>query len=214
MIDLNELIIKNEPLIYSIINRYKEYFDIEDLYQTAVIGLINAYKNYKNDKQTKFSSYAYFYIKGEVKKYIRESNTLKISKELIKLNTCITKAKEILYQKLNREPTDFELSLFLEIEETQIANAKLATALVESLDNDIEDDLYNKTGYIQKEYEEEILDLKTEINNLKELEKQIIISRYEEGLTQQEVSKLLGINQTKISREETKILKKLKDRLT
>lgn len=157
MIDLNELIIQNEPLIYSIINRYKEYFDIEDLYQTAAIGLINAYKNYKNDKQTKFSSYAYFYIKGEVKKYIRESNTLKISKELIKLNTMITKAKEILYQRLNREPTDFELSLFLEIDETQITNAKLATALVESLDNDIEDDLYNKTGYIQKEYEGEIL---------------------------------------------------------
>lgn len=214
MIDLNELIIQNEPLIYSIINRYKEYFDIEDLYQTAAIGLINAYKNYKNDKQTKFSSYAYFYIKGEVKKYIRESNTLKISKELIKLNTMITKAKEILYQRLNREPTDFELSLFLEIDETQITNAKLATALVESLDNDIDDDLYNKTGYIQKEYEGEILDLKTEINNLKELEKQIIISRYEEGLTQQEVSKLLGINQTKVSREETKILQKLRDRLT
>ena len=54
MIDLNELIIQNELLIYSIINRYKDYFDIEDLYQTAVIGLINAYKNYKDDKQTRY----------------------------------------------------------------------------------------------------------------------------------------------------------------
>lgn len=213
MIDLNELIIQNELLIYSIINRYKDYFDIEDLYQTAVIGLINAYKNYKDDKQTKFSSYAYFYMKGEIKKYIRESNILKISKELIKLNTSIVKAKEVLYQRLNREPTDFELSLFLEIDEQEIINAELATSLVESLDNDIEDNLYNKTGYIQKEYEGEILDLKTEINNLKELEKQIIISRYEEGLTQQEVSKLLGINQTKVSREEKQILQKLRDRL-
>ena len=213
MIDLNELIIQNELLIYSIINRYKDYFDIEDLYQTAVIGLINAYKNYKDDKQTKFSSYAYFYMKGEVKKYIRESNILKISKELIKLNTSIVKAKEVLYQRLNREPTDFELSLFLEIDEQEIINAELATSLVESLDNDIEDNLYNKTGYIQKEYDGEILDLKTEINNLKELEKQIIISRYEEGLTQQEVSKLLGINQTKVSREEKQILQKLRDRL-
>ena len=213
MIDLNELIIQNELLIYSIINRYKDYFDIEDLYQTAVIGLINAYKNYKDDKQTKFSSYAYFYMKGEVKKYIRESNILKISKELIKLNTSIVKAKEVLYQRLNREPTDFELSLFLEIDEQEIINAELATSLVESLDNDIEDNLYNKTGYIQKEYEGEILDLKIEINNLKELEKQIIISRYEEGLTQQEVSKLLGINQTKVSREEKQILQKLRDRL-
>ena len=85
MIDLNELIIQNELLIYSIINRYKDYFDIEDLYQTAVIGLINAYKNYKDDKQTKFSSYAYFYMKGEVKKYIRENNPIKISVHIIKL---------------------------------------------------------------------------------------------------------------------------------
>ena len=211
--DLNQLIIENEPLIYSVINRYKNYFDIDDLYQTAVIGLLNAYKNYRNDKNTKFSSYAYFYIKGEVKKYIRESNTLKISKELIKLNTSINKAKEVLYQRLNREPSDFELALFLEIDEEQIINAKFATMLVESLDNEVCDDLYNKMPYVEKEYQEEILDLKTEINNLKELERQIILSRYEEGLTQQEVSKLLGINQTKVSREEQQILRKLKDRL-
>lgn len=213
MMDLNQLIIENEPLIYSVINRYKNYFDIDDLYQTAVIGLLNAYKNYRNDKNTKFSSYAYFYIKGEVKKYIRESNTLKISKELIKLNTSINKAKEVLYQRLNREPSDFELALFLEIDEEQIINAKFATMLVESLDNEVCDDLYNKMPYVEKEYQEEILDLKTEINNLKELERQIILSRYEEGLTQQEVSKLLGINQTKVSREEQQILRKLKDRL-
>ncbi len=213
MTDLNELIFQNENLIYSIINKYKDYFDLEDLYQTAAIGLINAYKNYKQDKNTKFSSYAYFYIEGEVKKYIRESNTLKISKELIKLNTAIQKAKEVLYQKLNREPTDFELSLFLEIEEQEIINAKQATALVESLDNDEEENLYNKTSYNEQKYNEEILDLRTEINNLKELQRQIIISRYEEGLTQQEVSKLLGINQTKVSREEKEILVRLRNRL-
>ena len=213
MTDLNELIFQNENLIYSIINKYKDYFDLEDLYQTAAIGLINAYKNYKQDKNTKFSSYAYFYIEGEVKKYIRGSNTLKISKELIKLNTAIQKAKEVLWQKLNREPTDFELSLFLEIEEQEIINAKQATALVESLDNDEEENLYNKTSYNEQKYNEEILDLRTEINNLKELQRQIIISRYEEGLTQQEVSKLLGINQTKVSREEKEILVRLRNRL-
>lgn len=213
MTDLNELIFQNENLIYSIINKYKDYFDLEDLYQTAAIGLINAYKNYKQDKNTKFSSYAYFYIEGEVKKYIRGSNTLKISKELIKLNTAIQKSKEVLWQKLNREPTDFELSLFLEIEEQEIINAKQATALVESLDNDEEENLYNKTSYNEQKYNEEILDLRTEINNLKELQRQIIISRYEEGLTQQEVSKLLGINQTKVSREEKEILVRLRNRL-
>ena len=72
--DLATWISQNEKLIYKLASYFSDYASIEDLYQTAVIGLINAYKNYKDDKQTKFSSYAYFYMKGEVKKYIRESN--------------------------------------------------------------------------------------------------------------------------------------------
>ena len=213
MINKTQMLLENEKIVYSIISKYTYYFDKDDLYQVGMIGLIDAYENYDPDKNTKFSSYAYFYIEGEVKKYIRESNTLKISKELIKLNTAIQKAKEVLCQKLNREPTDFELSLFLEIEEQEIINAKQATALMESLDNDEEENLYNKTSYNEQKYNEEILDLRTEINNLKELQRQIIISRYEEGLTQQEVSKLLGINQTKVSREEKEILVRLRNRL-
>ena len=63
----SELVYENEKLIYSIINKYRNYFDLEDLYQVAVEGLIKAYKKYKDDMNTKFSSFAYFYIMGEIK---------------------------------------------------------------------------------------------------------------------------------------------------
>lgn len=107
-----DILLENEGLIYSIINKYTYYFDKDDLYQVGVIGLINAYKNYKDDKQTKFSSYAYFYILGEVKKYIYESNVFKVSKELTKINIAIERAKAVLTQKIIKRANRFR-NIFL-----------------------------------------------------------------------------------------------------
>ena len=81
---MEDIILKYEKLIWSIVNKYKSYFDKDDLFQVGVIGLINAYKNYDKKQNTKFSSYAYFYIFGEIKKYISESYLFKVSKELVK----------------------------------------------------------------------------------------------------------------------------------
>ena len=94
MKDKTTILLENENIIYSIINRYIYYFDKDDLYQVGMIGLIDAYNHYKGDKNTKFSSFAYFYVLGRVKEYIRNSNMMKVSKELIKLNTSIEKARE------------------------------------------------------------------------------------------------------------------------
>lgn len=215
MIKQVELLEQNEYIVYSIINKYTSYFDKDDLYQVAMIGLINALKNYKEDKNTKFSSYAYFYIKGEVTKYIRESNILKISKDLIKLNTSIEKAKDYLTQKIGRIPSREELSLFLEIDIKDIEEAENIKTLVTSLDNQTEEEteMYNFYGYEEKSYKEELLDLRNELEKLSEFDRKIIEKRYKEGLTQSEISKELGINQVKISRCEKEILIKLRKRL-
>ena len=69
MKSIEDVLIENERLVYSIINKFGSYQDKDDLYQVGMIGLINAYKNFDSSKNTKFSSYAYFYILGEVKKY-------------------------------------------------------------------------------------------------------------------------------------------------
>ena len=214
MNDKTTILLENENIIYSIINRYTYYFDKDDLYQVGMIGLIDAFNHYKNDKNTKFSSFAYFYVLGRVKEYIRNSNMMKVSKELIKLNASIEKAKDYLTQRIGHIPTDDDIALFLEIDIESLRQAKEANSLIMSLETETEEEnLYNRVGYEEKLYREDILDLRKELDNLTEEDRKIITKRYEEGLTQSEVSKELGINQVKVSRKEKEILTRLKTRL-
>ena len=210
-----KVLLENEYIVYSIINKYTYYFDKDDLYQVGMIGLIDAYNHYEEDKNTKFSSFAYFYVLGKVKEHLRNTNLVKVSKELVKLNTSIEKARDYLTQKLNYIPTDEEIALFLEIDVEKVRQAKEANKLVMSLEteNEQEQDMYNKIGYEEIGYREDILDLRKEIDNLNEFDRNIIIKRYEEGLTQSELSQELGINQVKVSRKEKEILTRLRTRL-
>lgn len=215
MKDKCEVLLENENIVYSIINKYTYYFDKDDLYQVGMMGLIDAYDHYKSDKNTKFSSFAYFYVLGKVKEYIRNSHILKVSRELIKLNASIEKARDYLTQKIGQIPTDDDIALFLEIDVNSIRQAKEATNLVMSLEteNEEEQTLYSRIGYEEQLYREDILDLKQELNKLNEYDRNIIIKRYKEGLTQSELSKELGINQVKVSRKEKEILTRLRTRL-
>ena len=124
-----------EGLVYSIIHKYSKKFDYDDLYQVGMLGLIDAYKHF-DSSQTKFSSFAYFYIVGEINKYIRNSSSLKVSDQYVKIKKQIIKAKEKMTQKLGREPTSLEISLFLDIDENLIHQAILATETVDSIEND------------------------------------------------------------------------------
>lgn len=217
MINEARLIEENEYIIYHIINKYSYYFDKDDLYQVGMLGLLNACRHYDNGKNTKFSSFAYFYVLGEVTKYIRDSNFLKVSKDLVKLNSSIEKARDYLTQKIGYVPSNDEIALFLEIDVSKINEAEIANSLITSLDNDVnannEPEIYNYYGYCEKGYNEEILDLKTELDKLNEFDRELITKRYNEGLSQSEVSKELGINQVKVSRCEKQILTKLRTRL-
>ena len=213
---ITDLILENEGLIYKIINKYKNYFELDDLYQVAVMGLIKAYKNYKNDYNTKFTSYAYPYILGEVIKYINDFRSIKVNKNMKMLYSKIIKAKEILSQRLMKEPTIYELSLFLEMDEAIISEVMEANMTVDSLDKIImEDDknfeLYDKVGYYDNGVEN--YPLMMELSKLSKEERQIIVSRYYEDMTQKEVGEALGMYQVEVSRKEKKILQKLKDNI-
>lgn len=215
-----EDIMNYEKLVYSVISDFKNYYDIDDLKQVGMIGLLKAYQNYSEDKNTKFSTYAYLYIKGEVLKYIREDRNIKINREVIKLSSSINKAKAILEQKLYREPSITELSLFLDVDESVINEALRQQELVQSLDFTINDDedkeisMYDVTPYHEPGFNEDILDLREELKKLSQEEQYLIKCRYFNDMTQTETSKVLGVNQVKVSREESKILKKLKCSLT
>lgn len=207
-------VLEYEKLIYKMISKYKN-FDQEDLYQVAMLGLMNAKRNYKPDENTKFSTYAYYYILGEINTYIKASNPVKISQDLLRLKGSLTHAKEVMTQRLRREPTIEELSVFLEVPMDKIEEAMIATSAVESLDYtyDDENDLYNSFGQPETQMTEDFLDLKNAVQNLPKEEQALIVARYYEGLTQQETSETLGMSQVQVSRKETKILQKLKTSL-
>ena len=129
---LNQIIEENKNLIYSIIKKYTYYYDKEDLFQTATIGLIKAYNNYDSSKNTKFSTYAYTYILSEVLLYINNNRDIRLGKNYLKIYKKINEAKLVLTQKLMKEPTIYELSLFLELDENLINQV---LALTQSFSN-------------------------------------------------------------------------------
>ncbi len=211
-----DLVVDNERLVYSIINKFNGYYDRDDLYQVGMIGLINATKNFDKNAGVKFSTYAYTYVFGEINNYIRENNNLKISKDTIRLKKSIEKAKDLMRQKLLREPTTLEVALFLDMDEEKIIEIESIKQETKSLDYIIDEDsnnLYNKVRFEDKETRPEILDLKNELEKLDLDEKKLIYKRYYMDMTQQETSKEMGISQVQVYRKEAKIFEKLKSRL-
>lgn len=216
---LNQIIEENKNLIYSIIKKYTYYYDKEDLFQTATIGLIKAYNNYDSSKNTKFSTYAYTYILSEVLLYINNNRDIRLGRNYLKIYTKINEAKLILTQKLMKEPTTYELSLFLELDENLINQVLALTQSFSNLEEIISKDGKNLTllDVVSDKDKDKMIDnliLKETLNNLTEEERQILMLRYYDERTQQEVANILGTNQVYISRNEKKVLKKLKEDLS
>jgi RNA polymerase sporulation-specific sigma factor len=215
---LDVVLDENKNLIYSISHYFENYTNKEDLYQAGVVGLITAYKNYNPEFNNKFSTYAYQYILGEMKKYVREDKGIKISRDISKLNLKIEKCSILLAQKLMRKPSIKEIANFLNIEEYQIAEALKSTNSLQSLDETICNDskeitLYDTIGSRPKVDIIDSIMLKDELEKLPEPDKTIIKNRYLNDMTQKEIGKKLGMSQVQVSRYEQKILTKLKSKL-
>lgn len=215
---LNQMILDNQNLIYSIIHKYTYFYDKEDLFQTGVIGLMKAYNNYDANMNTKFSTYAYTYILSEVLAYINANRNIKLGREYQKLYKKINEAKTILTQRLMKEPSTYELSLFLEIDEQVIIHILEVTGRFSGLD-----EIVSKDGKslclldtISRENKDDMIDnliLKEEIDKLSDDEKKIIWMRYYDDRTQQEVANMLGTNQVHVSRSEKRVLQRLRNNL-
>lgn len=203
-------------LIYAIIRKYFKGYDIEDLYQVGVVGVMKAYDNYKKDKNTKFSTYAYKYIYGEIYSYINSSKILKISKENNILYKKINEARNILSQRLMKEPSLYELAAFLEIEPSTIEIVNNSMNKVDSLDRIIYSDgkdvaLFDTVRDNKDYYNIDYMLLNEELNKLSKEEKKLIYLRYFEDRTQSEVASILGKSQVGVSRSEQKTLKKIRN---
>ena len=206
-----------DKYIYSLARKYcKNPSDLEDLYQVGQIGLVLALKNYKENSNAKFSTYAHFYIKGEILKYIRENKAIKINYDTDKLIRSIAKVKEHLMQINSCEPSLEEIAAYLEIPLSSIIDAVNMSQTVKSLDYELTDDennLYDYESYLEKGYDLDILTLKEELEKLSPFERRLIEARYFEDKSQVETSIDLGISQVQVSRNENKILAKIKNNI-
>ncbi len=215
---MEELILENRNLIYSITKYFEKYSNKEDLFQAGCIGMILAYKNYDANMNVKFTTYAYPYILGEMKKLVREDKSVKISRNIQSLSLKIEKANILLTQKLMRDPTIVELSDFLEIPISMIEDALNSTRPIYSIDEPLNNDgkeitLQDTIGKIDNMNMDDLLLLKEELTKLNPFEKKLISKRYMNDMTQQQTAKELGISQVQVSRGEQKILTKLKSKL-
>ena len=198
---------ENENLIYKIASKYSNYYNIDDLYQAGCMGIIKACKNYK-DNNTKFSTYAYKYIMGEMIDYIRKDKNIIISDETYDLYRKYLKIKELLCEKYQRDISFSEICNYMNIDENKMIRI-VESIYVSKCESNIENSYIDSWENIDNE-----LFIESEIDNLTDYEKSLINYRYYLGYSQDETAKLLGTNQVKVSRNEKLILKKLKENIT
>lgn len=208
---LEELIKSSAGLIWTLAKKFYG-IDKNDLYQAGVLGVIKAYQNYKDDGQSKFSTYAYNYIFGEMYS-LANSKEIKLNKDVNRLLKKIEMARCKLSQEIMREPSNRELAIYLEMEEEKLEYILSLSSNFVSMDDERENERSLHDSICKEEYisMDERLELKDSINSLDTLEKDIIRSRYYEDLTQSQTARKLGITQVMVSRYEKRSLSKMKN---
>lgn len=214
-----ELINGNLKLVLSILRKYTNRIDnMDDLFQVGCIGLIKAIDNFDLQHEVKFSTYAVPMILGEIKRYLRDNNSVRIARSIKDLSYRIAKEKERLTLDLGREPTISYLSSVLGIDEKDIVLAidstKDSISMFEPIYSDGGDVIYLCDQIADKKNSnytlEERIGLNEALLNLKDKERYVIEERYFYGKTQMELSEELGISQAQISRLEKSGLDSIK----
>ena len=209
---VEEAIYNNQGLVYSIAKYFKNYKNKDDLFQAGYLGIVNAYNNYDSSYECKFSTYAYTYIYGEMRKLVREDRSVKVNRSISKFSLLIEKAYMLLSQKYMRIPSYKEIADYLGITEYQVCEAIMSNNAVKSIDEPINDDanctLQEIIGY--SDNVDDLIMLKDSLLKLNISEQELIKNRYMNNLTQTETSNIMNMSQVQVSRKEKKILQKLK----
>ncbi|HHX60849.1 MAG TPA: RNA polymerase sporulation sigma factor SigF [Epulopiscium sp.] len=214
-----QLVEENLGLIWSLVRRFTgRGYDLEDLFQVGSIGLIKSIDKFDFSFGVRFSTYAVPMILGEIKRFLRDDGMIKVSRSLKEVAYKAKLQKEELLKELDREPTICEIAAALDLEVEEIVLAMEANVEVDSLQSIIHQGegrpvtLSDKVDQSPKE-QQNIVDkimLGDLINDLKPIEKQIIVFRYFQDRTQTEIGELLGISQVQVSRIEKRVLNNMK----
>ena len=214
----DELINGNLRLVLSVIQRFVGRGEnLDDLFQVGCIGLIKAIDNFDVSHNVRFSTYAVPMIIGEIRRYLRDNNSIRLSRSIKDTAYHAMQVKERLMSKEQREPTVSEISQELGVERSDVVIA------LESIVDPVSlyDPVYSDGGdtiYVMDQVGDNNDDLnwlgeialKEAIKNLSEREKRILTLRFMRGRTQMEVSEEIGISQAQVSRLEKSALKKIR----
>lgn len=209
---------ENSGLIWSVARHYfGRGVEPEDLFQIGCIGFLKAIQGFDSAYGTQFSTYAVPKISGEIRRFLRDDGTIKVSRGIKEQAQKIRTARYELEQKLGREPSLSEISQSTGICPEDIAAAETATGPTQSLQFESGDEgfsLENVLGdYGQEERLIEHLALDEAIKKLPEKEQMIISLRYYHGLTQDKTSRTVGVSQVQVSRLERKAIDQLRKHL-
>ncbi|MFR5865113.1 MAG: RNA polymerase sporulation sigma factor SigG [Acutalibacteraceae bacterium] len=193
----------------------------DDLFQVGCIGLIKTVDNFDISLDVKFSTYAVPMILGEIRRYLRDNNSIRVSRSLRDLAYKALQARERLSAKLSREPTNAEIAKELGRTENEVVNALDSIAdpisLYEPIYTDNGDSVYVLDQIKDdKNTDDQWLDeiaISQAIGKLSERERRILSLRFYNGRTQTEVSDEIGISQAQVSRLEKSALEKIKHEL-
>lgn len=215
-----KLVKENSPLIKSLLKRYlNKGIEYDDLFQLGSLGFIKAIYNFSETFNTKFSTYVVPMVIGEIKRFMRDDGSIKVSRAIKSQNIKINHFIEDFFAKEYRKPTFEEIAKEFKMDVADVIftmdSAKMPISIYSPADN-----ADNKGMFLLDKYAEDQSDdmvdnivLKNVLKNLCERDKQIIILRFFRDKTQSEIAKILGVSQVQVSRLENKILEKMRESL-
>ena len=217
--EARELLIEgNLRLVLSLLKRFYHKSDnLDDLFQIGCVGLIKAIDNFDLKYEVKFSTYAVPMILGEVKRYIRDNNSIRVSRSLKDIAYKVLRLKEDYYAQNGVEATNQYLASELGVTEFDIGNALLAlkepVSMYEAIYNDGGDTIFLYDQIEDKSYSNDFsnqLVVRNAISDLKSRERFILDERFVMGKSQMEIADELDISQAQVSRLEKKAINQLK----
>ena len=213
-----QLIIENSGLIWSVARRFfGRGVETDDLYQLGCVGFIKAMQGFDPKYGTQFSTYAVPKISGEIRRFLRDDGSIKVSRSLKERAAAVKAARARLEQSLNREPAVSEIAAETGFTPEEIAACETATAATDSLQRETGEDgftLENMLGdYSQEEKLVEYVALREAIKKLTQKEQMVIMLRFYRGMTQEAAARVLKVSQVQVSRTERKAVTKLREML-
>ena len=214
-----QLIKENSGLIWSIVKRFYGRGEQEDLYQIGAIGLLKCIDKFDFSYGVKFSTYAVPMIAGEIKRFLRDDGTIKVSRNLKELSFRAKTLQQQFIKEGKGEASVTVLADYLQVTVEELILALESDQMVESLQQP-KGEKENSQQWIDKLYDTnenektiEQITLKESISQLEQKERKLILMRYFQDKTQMDVARSLGISQVQVSRLEKKILTKMKNKL-